>query len=288
MQIELIDTFLDLIGTRSFNRTAERLGVTQSTVSARLVALEGALGVRLFQRSRAGTDITTDGLKFEPHARLIRADWTRARRSVGAGGTEAMTLRLGLQNDLSAAWLGDIIADFRRALPETAFYVEPDYSAQMCSDIVSGHSDFAVVFTPQPHPDIAFTTVGEIPYRMIASAAGRLADVALDRYILANISPAFAATHRQLLPALSVASLSVGQSSAVAGLLLAIGGAGYVIEGAAAQMVASGRFARVADAPVIRQPVHTAVHLRDRMSTLHRTLVARVRARFAGSGARGF
>ena len=281
MQIELIDTFLDLIETRSFNRTAERMGVTQSTVSGRLVTLEASLGVRLFQRSRAGTDITTDGLKFEPHARLIRADWTRARRSVGDAGSAAMTLRLGLQNDLSAAWLGDIIADFRTALPDTAFYVEPDYSAQMCSDVVSGHSDFAVIFTPKPHPDLAFTTVGEIPYRMISGTATEVAQVALDTYVMANISPAFAATHRQLLPALSVASLSVGQSIAVAGLLQAMGGAGYVMEGAAQDMVATGRFALVQGAPTIRQPVHTVVHLRDRMTKLHRTLVKSVAARFA-------
>ncbi|MGR3711069.1 MAG: LysR family transcriptional regulator, partial [Alterinioella nitratireducens] len=36
MQIELVETFLDLCDTRSFNRTADRLGVTQSTVSGRI------------------------------------------------------------------------------------------------------------------------------------------------------------------------------------------------------------------------------------------------------------
>ena len=39
MQIELIDTFLDLCETRSFNRSAERLGITQSTVSGRIRSL---------------------------------------------------------------------------------------------------------------------------------------------------------------------------------------------------------------------------------------------------------
>ena len=32
MQIDLLDTFLDLAETRSFHRTAERLRITQSTV----------------------------------------------------------------------------------------------------------------------------------------------------------------------------------------------------------------------------------------------------------------
>ena len=55
MQIELIETFLDLCETRSFNRTADRLNLNQSTVSARINTLEAVLGKRLFTRSRAGT-----------------------------------------------------------------------------------------------------------------------------------------------------------------------------------------------------------------------------------------
>ena len=38
MTPELLDTFLDLVETRSFHRSAERLGLTQSTVSARVQA----------------------------------------------------------------------------------------------------------------------------------------------------------------------------------------------------------------------------------------------------------
>lgn len=60
MQTELIETFLDLCETRSFNRTAERLGIMQSTVSGRIRALEAAVGRRIlacagalaFQRPR--------------------------------------------------------------------------------------------------------------------------------------------------------------------------------------------------------------------------------------------
>ena len=281
MQIELIDTFLDLLETNSFNRTADRMGVTQSTVSARLVALEQVLGARLFTRSRAGTQLSTEGLKFEAHARLIRQDWTRARRAVGEQGTAALALYLGIQNDLSAAYLGDLVADFRRVLPETAFYVEPDYSTQMCTDLVSGQADFAVMFTPKPHPDLYFASAGEIPYRLIASEGATLADLRPERYVLANFSPLFAAAHRQLLPSLSVAPLSVGQSTAVAGLLQSMGGAGYVMQVTAETMVAEGRFRFIKDAPVIRQPVYAASHVRDRISNLHKLLQRTVQARFA-------
>ncbi len=280
MQIELIDTFLDLIESRSFNRTAERMRVTQSTVSARVVALEEAVGARLFIRSRAGTELSTEGLKFEPHARLIRQDWTQARRAVAEQGTAALTVRLGIQNDLAALHLGELTAQFRRALPQTAFYIEPDYSTQMCADLVSGLLDFAVMFTPKPHPDVFFTSVGELTYRLVSSHTDHLSGLDVERYVMANFSPAFEAAHRQLLPDLSAAPLSVGQSSAVGALLLALGGSGYVIEAQASALETSGTFYRVKDAPRIRQPVYAAMHIRNRLSKLNGQLLRVVRQQF--------
>ena len=51
------------------------------------------------------------------------------------------------------------IAGFRRALPETAFYIEPDYSNQMCADLGTGALDFAVLYSPRALPDLHFTLV---------------------------------------------------------------------------------------------------------------------------------
>jgi LysR family transcriptional regulator, flagellar master operon regulator len=271
MQIELLDTFLDLIETRSFNRTAERLGITQSTVSGRVKALETALGAVLFIRSRAGTDLSTEGLKFETHARTLRHAWTEARRAVLNPTAAALSLRVGVQNDLAGVQIGALVAEFRRALPQTAFYIEPDYSAQMCADLVTGAQDFAVMFSPRPHPDLHFASAGEVIYRMVSTEATSRAELHADRYIFANFSPAFEAAHRQLLPALTGAPLSVGQSSAVSALLREIGGAGYVLAETAAGLLAEG-MVLVGDAPAIAQPVYAAMHLRQRISPLHRRL----------------
>lgn len=286
MQLDQIDTFLDLIETHSFNRTAERLGLTQSTVSARLVALEQALGARLFTRSRAGTQLTTEGLKFEPHARLLRQEWTMARRAVVQIGTAAMTLRIGVQNDLAPAHLGALVADFRALLPQAALYIEPDYSTQMCADLVTGALDFALLFTPKPQPDLYFESVAELPYRLISTETALLSGVVADRYICANFSPAFEAAHRQALPHLTAAALSVGQSSAVALLLARMGGSGYVLESQARTMVADGSYRMVNDAPVIRQPVFAAFHLRNRTVATQKRLTEAARRRLASPGAR--
>ena len=279
MQIELLDTFLDLCETRSFNRTAERLRLTQSTVSARIAALEGALGARLFERSRAGTDLTVEGARFEGHARSLRHEWNEARRRIQVPDRAAHLIRLAIQNDLAAQHIGDWVADFRRALPDTAFYIEPDYSNQMCADLLTGVQDFAVMFSPKPHPDLHFETVGEVPYVMVSSETTALAEVRVESFIFAHFSPMFEAQHRATTPHLTGSLISVGQSGTVAALLTAMGGAGYVLEMTAESLTATGRFQRVTDAPVLRQPVYAAVHIRHRISPIHRRLARIVRRR---------
>lgn len=287
MQIELLDTFLDLAETRSFHRTAERLGITQSTVSARVAALEEAVGSRLFDRSRAGTDLTPEGRRFETHARALRHEWNEAKRRIQLPQTTAHLVRLGIQNDLAALYLGGWVAGFRRAVPDTTFYIEPDYSNQMCADLLTGILDFAVMFSPKPHPDLHFESVGDVGYHMVSTHAATLAEVTADRFVFGHFSPAFEEMHRQVTPDLAAAPVSVGQSGSVVSLLMAMGGSGYVLEKTADELVAAGRASRVADAPVLRQPVYAALHIRHRIAPLHRRLRRVVFRRLAGKDGDG-
>ena len=280
MQIDLLETFLDLAESRSFHRTAERLRITQSTVSARVTALEQAVGSRLFDRSRAGTNLTPEGKRFEPHARALRHEWNEARRRIQIPQGAAQLLRLGIQNDLAALYLGDWVAEFRAALPETAFYIEPDYSNQMCADLLTGILDFAVMFSPKPHPDLHFESVGDVTYRMISTESPVLAEIRPGRFVFAHFSPAFEEMHRQLTPDLAASPISVGQSGSVVSLLMAMGGSGYVLEKTADELVAGGRFMAVAEAPELRQPVFAAVHIRHRTQSLHRRLTQMVARHF--------
>lgn len=283
MQIELIDTFLDLIETRSFHRTAERLHVTQSTVSARVQSLETSVGARLFVRSRAGTDLSTEGLKFEVHARGLRHAWTEAQRAVVPSGTAAVVLRIGIQNDLAAGNIGDWVQNFRKSLPECAFYIEPDYSAQMCKDIDRGALDFAVVYSPQALPDLHIASAGEVKYRLISNEGAKKADLSPLRYIRGAYSAAFDETHRQVMAAFGEALLASGANAAVAGLLATMGGAGFVLEETATRMIANG-FHAVEDVEPISQPIFAVMHQRHRTSRMHRRLTRIVAREIAGRG----
>src|SRR3546814_6160834 len=83
MDTELARTFLTIVAAGSFVGAAERLYVTQSTVSARIHALEEHLGCTLFVRNKGGTTLTPAGRQFEKHAFTLVRTVERARHDVG-------------------------------------------------------------------------------------------------------------------------------------------------------------------------------------------------------------
>ena len=287
MQIELLETFLDLMETKSFNRTADRLNLKQSTVSARINTLEAVLGKRLFTRSRAGTQPTPAGYRLLDHARALRHQWNEARRSVASTGNFDQSMRIGIQHDLASNHIADWVAGFRAILPRAAFYIDLDFSNQMSVDLLAGELDLSILYTPKNMPDLHNELIGEVGYRLISSSARRIADIEPASYIFTRFSPAFEKVHNPMMADLAEAPLSSGQNITVCGLLSSLGGSAYVLEESATEMVAAQGFDYVEDAPRIPQGVYCAMHLRNRHSHVHRRLLESVRRQLAADPGRG-
>lgn len=287
MQIELLETFLDLMETKSFNRTADRLNLKQSTVSARINTLETMLGKKLFTRSRAGTQPTPAGHRLLDHARALRHQWNEARRSVASTGNFDQSMRIGIQHDLASNHIADWVAGFRTILPKAAFYIDLDFSNQMSVDLLAGELDLSILYTPKNLPDLHNELIGEVGYRLISSKARRIAEIEPASYIFTRFSPAFEKVHNPMMADLAEAPLSSGQNITVCGLLSSLGGSAYVLEESASEMVASQGFDYVDDAPRIPQGVYCAMHLRNRHSHVHRRLLESVRRQLAADPGRG-
>src|SRR5580692_9685554 len=91
MDTELARTFLTVVTAGNFISAADRLHVSQSTVSTRIHTLEDQLRCTLFVRNKSGTTLTPAGRQFQKHATaLVRtveqarhADRRRAHRFMG-------------------------------------------------------------------------------------------------------------------------------------------------------------------------------------------------------------
>ena len=75
MNLIAVKTFLAVVQTGNLNKAAELVNVTQSTVTARLDALDSELGQALLVRSRKGAQLTKAGFAFQRHAEVLVRTW---------------------------------------------------------------------------------------------------------------------------------------------------------------------------------------------------------------------
>lgn len=264
MNRHLLLTFLDVLDTRNFGRTADRLELTQSTVSARIRQLEEELDVRLFERGRGGAEPTKAGRRFEVHCRSLLALWGHAARDVRARQSALPTsLHVTAQYNLIRSYLLDWIYQLRAQNPDCALQIEINFSEQIQRDILSGETDIGIVFTPHQTLDLLFSEVGSEEYVMVSTKHASLGDVQLSSYIKISYTPYFERYHQEYLPRLSNPSLIAGCDDVAVEILRREGGTLYLPRAvAAATMETMPGLRPVHDAPVIIQPVYSVVHIR--------------------------
>ena len=109
MDIQLARTFLAVAAAGNFIGAAERLHITQSTVSARIKTLEQQLGTSLFRRGRSGAELTAPGKRFLRHAKTLVRTLEQAMHDVGLSSdfTAGLTLssRIALWDGFLPLWV---------------------------------------------------------------------------------------------------------------------------------------------------------------------------------------
>jgi len=105
--------FLEVVRTGSFNRAASRLKMTQPTVSRRLVRLEAALGVRLFDRDRRGPRLTHEGQRIFTDASAAQAALSRAaNQASGTSGRIEGNCSVFMGDGVACYWMTRFLNPF--------------------------------------------------------------------------------------------------------------------------------------------------------------------------------
>ena len=97
MNIEHMRAFIEIAASGSFLLAAKKLHVTQSTISARIKALEEHLNRQLFVRKRNGAELTGAGIHFHRHALTTVRSWDRARQEIALPDELNAIVNLGVQ-----------------------------------------------------------------------------------------------------------------------------------------------------------------------------------------------
>jgi DNA-binding transcriptional LysR family regulator len=109
--------FVRVVEAKSFTGAAARLGVSKSVVSARVSALEDALGTRLLQRTTRKLALTPEGLALHEHAaRMVAAADDAA--AAGAADRPRGLLRVDAPVAFAQDYLAPPIAAYLERYPD--------------------------------------------------------------------------------------------------------------------------------------------------------------------------
>ena len=155
MDTEQARTFLHVVAAGNFLGAAQKLHITQSTVSARIQALENQLGARLFSRGKHGAELTAAGQRFLRHAQALVRTVEIARQDVGLpeGYSAGLTLsgRIALWEGFLPRW----VAWMRKAAPTISLRLEIGFEADIMQGLIHNTIDIGVMYTPETRPSLA-------------------------------------------------------------------------------------------------------------------------------------
>ncbi|MEU0370736.1 LysR substrate-binding domain-containing protein [Streptomyces sp. NPDC006283] len=160
MQFQQLLYFVAVAETRHFTRAAERVHVSQPSLSQQIRALEKELGADLFGRARGNIALTDAGEALLPLARRILADTDTARREVQElAQLRRGRVRLGATPSLCTGLLPEVLRAFHDRHPGIELLIEESGSHDLVRELARGSLDLALVVLPLPTPAPALTTV---------------------------------------------------------------------------------------------------------------------------------
>ena len=143
MNIDQIQYFLAIVETSSFTQAAEKLWISQPSLSSAIKKLERELGVKLFERGGRRTKLTPAGEVFLAKAQQILQEYQQALHQL-RDFHQQPTLRLGIVSSLSIASVSGLIRRFRQQHPNITIELRSSHVDNLNSWLTEKQIDLAI------------------------------------------------------------------------------------------------------------------------------------------------
>lgn len=144
MDIRVLRYFLAAAEQQSISGAAQKLHVTQPTLSRQFMELEEELGHTLFVRSNRKLRLTPKGELFYERARSIVNLFDRTKEEIRAEGELTGDIRIAAGETPALGSLARAIARLQQEAPKVRFHIVSGAEAQVKSELHSGLTDFGV------------------------------------------------------------------------------------------------------------------------------------------------
>lgn len=146
MNLHRLEIFLAVAETGNFSRAAEQKLLTQSTVSQHIATLESELGLRLFDRTGRGAELTEAGRLFCRHAGYILATCDDLRQAMARfKGLQDTQLKVGASNIPANYLIPELLASLVKRYPGISLDVIARDSREIIDRLLTSEVSLAVV-----------------------------------------------------------------------------------------------------------------------------------------------
>jgi DNA-binding transcriptional LysR family regulator len=154
-ELRLIRYFVAVAETGNVTRAAERLHVSQPSLSAAVKQLESQLGVELLTREARRVTITPAGELLLRRGRDLLTEAEAVAEEVRAhAAASPARLRLGLSPTARYGVGPRLLAACASRAPAVMLYTSEDTTGALLRDVAAGRLDLAVTFcAPEPPPE---------------------------------------------------------------------------------------------------------------------------------------
>jgi DNA-binding transcriptional LysR family regulator len=280
MDIDQVRTFLAVAAHGSFQEAANRVHVTQSTVSARIQSLEHYLNARLFVRNRSGATLTPAGRRFLRHAKTLVLTLEQARHDVGLPSRFRASITIGARIALWDGFLPLWAGRMRERAPDVSISSEIGFEDDLMRRIVEGTLDLALMYTPQHSAGLQVEHLFDETLVLVTSDPER-AELD-DGYVYVNWGPTFYAQHSKVYPNLERPAQMANIGWLGLQLILSNGGTCFVPERVASPYLRAGCLHVAPESPRFLLPAYVVYPLESEspvldaaLSTLHAVIAER-------------
>ncbi|HEY4067677.1 MAG TPA: LysR family transcriptional regulator, partial [Burkholderiaceae bacterium] len=153
--LKQLRAFTALAHERSFTHASETLHVTQSTLTSAIKALEGEIGIRLFDRSTRFCELTPQGARFLPAAQRMLRDLGESLEEVReVAGLQRGSVAVAAAASFINFVLAQAVVDMARSHPAIGVRLVEEITSGVCRLVTDGEVDFGVTSLFAPAPDL--------------------------------------------------------------------------------------------------------------------------------------
>ena len=173
-QLEYFRTIGDV---GSFRGAAERLGVTQPTLTAQIAALEDAIGVKLFERTRSGSTPTVAARELMPVCNRIQEELQSFVDTAHgfSGGGVAGTYRIGVTPTLGPYLLPQVLPEIHSRFQELRLFVREGVPAVLSQDLRAAKHDLILSTQPIAEAGLEISPLFREPLKLVIPLDHKLA-----------------------------------------------------------------------------------------------------------------